>query len=478
MRLRHILSLSFLALVMTAMWLLWPGSGEPPWRGEIQDDELPAGLMARAGPLCAETFSTALAILDPDGVVAGKVETAADHVRVFLAETIVTIPWAGPMIIQASKDTEASRSLETNRLGGLRILLDPGHHGGAWSEAESRHFPVWAGPADETGELQVFVAAAEGVSPPTGMTRRLGVLREGDLNWATARLLQRKLEDAGAEVHLTRGPPPEEPFPSGMDSRFDAEHEARLWLDEARHRDLMLRAWARLWPARIATIALERRVRLRARDELRSLYNSWDLRRRSALAARIDADLTLSIHYNFARDPEINHVIVFMPGHKPAEELRSNSAKFHALARLIEADIPVTIEIGRLMGEAMKEHLDMPPAPPFAPPPGSRPLWWPVDAKARLFARNLAITRRTPGPVLLLEGPFMNHPPETTRLLQEDIEIDGSYYPERTRQYAEAVLQAVIAAEKSLRERRERREVFSGKLVETAMYEKAAGDEG
>ena len=73
-----------------------------------------------------------------------------------------------------SKEPENADSLD-----GLRILLDPGHYGGAWSEHESRH-------VQRDGELPI---------------------REGNLTYATAELAAEALTQAGATVYLTREAP-------------------------------------------------------------------------------------------------------------------------------------------------------------------------------------------------------------------------------------------------------------------------------
>ena len=64
-------------------------------------------------------------------------------------------------------------------LSRTRILLDPGHYGGAWSEHESRH-------VQRDGELPI---------------------REGNLTYATAELAAEALTRAGATVYLTREAP-------------------------------------------------------------------------------------------------------------------------------------------------------------------------------------------------------------------------------------------------------------------------------
>jgi hypothetical protein len=64
-----------------------------------------------------------------------------------------------------------------------------------------------------------------------------------------------------------------------------------------------------------------------------------------------------------------------------------------------------------------------------------------------VFARDLAIPRRTPGVALVLEGPCVNHPDEYRRLLGADVQVDGRRYPARVQQYADAVVEGLAAAD-------------------------------
>ena len=45
------------------------------------------------------------------------------------------------------------------------------------------------------------------------------------------------------------------------------------------------------------------------------IFTLGDLRQRSALATACDAHALISIHYNGAKRPEVNHVMAFVPGH-------------------------------------------------------------------------------------------------------------------------------------------------------------------
>ncbi|MFW6369256.1 MAG: hypothetical protein ACOC0J_01590, partial [Myxococcota bacterium] len=130
-------------------WLLWPLSGGPPWREEVPREERNGRLLGRAGPNTPGSVAAALDILDPLDELADQVEPTEEGLRLYQDGEALFIPWSE----EPGASLQSGGGLETTDgkpLSGLRILLDPGHHGGAWSEVEFRHFPVWR-PAGAAG---------------------------------------------------------------------------------------------------------------------------------------------------------------------------------------------------------------------------------------------------------------------------------------------------------------------------------------
>jgi N-acetylmuramoyl-L-alanine amidase len=291
-----------------------------------------------------------------------------------------------------------------------RIVLDPGHSGGAWSLSEQRH------------------TSRDGRPP----------VREGDLTWATARLVEQRLRERGLEVQLTRGPPPEAPYPAEADPAFDLERETGLWLSE-RHR--VRPPWlAPLWAHR-----LWREGQDFARDRPFEVYTHYDLRRRGAVAERFDADVTLSLHYNFTRS-ELNGVLVFVQGNALPDELATASQRFWALRHVLAGSLPETRRLASALGRELMRGMDL-PALPMENDADLFASRLPVDPSHGVYARNLAVLRRSPGIALMLEGPCLSQRDEYQRMQGTEIEVDGRRYPDRVRQYAEAVAAGLIARE-------------------------------
>ena len=130
---------------------------------------------------------------------------------------------------------------------------------------------------------------------------------------------------------------------------------------------------------------------------------------------------------------------MFVPGNFLPDELRTASQRFWALRRALDGTLPEIIALASTLGQALMDHLDLPALARESGHPPPDP-WLPVDPAHGVFARNLAILRRTPGPALVLEGPCVNQVDEYRRLVGTEIEVDGRRYPRRIRQYADALL--------------------------------------
>ncbi|OGQ81304.1 MAG: hypothetical protein A2289_08760 [Deltaproteobacteria bacterium RIFOXYA12_FULL_58_15] len=376
--------------------------GEAAFESEIADDDY-LGLSLYGNRTTAAKLRWALGILDPHGLLDPYVEVTDTTARI---ESGLDIGATQVALSKVEIPRDRPRSM-----AHMRILIDPGHHGGAWSEIENRHQQL-----DER--------------PP---------VREGDLNWATALLLRDRLRAAGAQVQLTRGPPPTESF-QGSSLAFDADREARLiWGEEISggHRPAprFSRSLLALWRGG--------RVRQAIIDEAEpfSLYSRYDLRRRASIGRGFD--LTVSIHYNTTGPRRDNWVMAFVPGNLLPGEADTPTQRYWALRRALEGDLPESIELGRLVMESMTQQMQLRVLDPSVLDSVEMPNKLPIPDAPGVFARNLAILKRTPGPVLLVEGSCVDNAAEYERLQDRSVTIDGQSYPRRTREYADAVFAGV-----------------------------------
>jgi N-acetylmuramoyl-L-alanine amidase len=370
-------------------------------------DELPPdryGELARFdGARTRAEIEAGLRVVDPHGALAPYLILTDTRLAVRLAPGDKTaVVWIG-----LRPDTASASSSPPRRY--RRVALDPGHFGGAWAPAEKRHH-------SRDGK-------------PT--------LREGDLTWATAGLVARRLRDAGGEVRLLRGPPPTHPFQRGADPAFDPDHEAGFWMSINRDPEREP-PWLAPWWA----MGLWRQRRRLAGDSPYDLFVQHDLRRRAAEAAAFDPDVTVSLHFNYTLQDR-NGVLVFLPGNFLPSELITPSQRFWAIRHVLDGTLSENRRLASAMGAALKRHFDLPALSPAGHELTEPPDWLPVDPDNGVYARNLAVLRRAPGVSLLLEGPCLNQTDEYPRMLGTELELDGRRYPARLRQYSDAVIEAL-----------------------------------
>ncbi|MEE8410792.1 MAG: hypothetical protein V3T05_14425 [Myxococcota bacterium] len=382
--------------------------GEPPWREEISAAAL-RGLTTYSGMVSRAQLEQALAIIDPGELLRPYLDIDDTAVALLAA------PGSAERLVEIRLAPESvDRTRQARPLAGLRVVVDPGHFGGRWSEVESRHVQLDDGPP----------------------------IREGTLTWGVGRLLADRLRAAGAEVEVTRGPPPGSGFPSDLNRRFDPSLEARFVLAE-HLLDSPANRWFRSYPSILAKLGLELRQRGIVEEGLYPLYSRFDLRRRSAVAASSKAEVTVSLHFNMSGVPADNWLIAFIPGNVMPRELDTVSQRYYALRRAVDGTLPDTIDLGKEVMRSMHARLDVDIVDyvehPRAPWPKKRV----VDADLGVYARNLAILRRTPGPVVLVEGPCLNFSAEYERMQRGGLMIDGIEYPRRIEGYANAVFDAL-----------------------------------
>jgi N-acetylmuramoyl-L-alanine amidase len=359
-------------------------------------EELPstryADLLRFSGQRSRAEVESALALIDPHRALAPYLRISDDALDV--REPPVRI------LLRPAAAPAQRRALR-------RIGLDPGHWGGEWSRTEQRYITRQDGPG----------------------------IREGDLTWATARLVERGLAAEGTEVVLLRGPPPGFPYAADADPRFDPGREVGLWLAENRPRPGWLNAWS--------TWGLWSEGRAFAGSRPFDLYNRHDLRMRAARASEEAVDLTLSLHYNVTFQ-EQNGVLAFLPGNFLPDELVTASQRYWALRRVLDGTLEDERRLAAALGASLMRSLALPALTevnsdgPLAP-------WLPVDPAGGVYARNLAILRRAPGLALLLEGPCVNEREEYGRMQDTSVVVDGRRYPARVAQYADGVVSALRA---------------------------------
>lgn len=291
-------------------------------------------------------------------------------------------------------------------LKGLRILLDPGHIGGEWARMEQRDMPI-------------------ANNPP---------IREASLNLFACRRLARLLEGAGAEVLWTKTSL--EPVTSLRPADLQAEAVELIMSRNPRaakmKKDDLLEA-------------------VKSRTEM-LFYRVSEIQARAAIAERLKPDLTLCVHFNAAADPnwrkpglfDTNRLVVFVNGSYLPDEIPFDDIKFNLLKKILERSHPVETAVAADIGNSMAKRWTIPPEAYTGWPAANR-----ISESPYVWSRNLIANRLFPGPVVFVEGPYMNDRSTYSRLLAGDYEgtriIDGKPRPSIFLEFAQIIYEGVLA---------------------------------
>jgi N-acetylmuramoyl-L-alanine amidase len=406
----------FFCLIATPVW---SGRGGTPWM-EALPTSVYRTLESYANRLSATELRLILnRVIDPKGRLTPFLRIHSDSVEIVDPPESDNVLAKIPLAESPTRfDKIFSRGLE-----GMKIVLDPGHFGGSWAEIEGKQ---------------------------VRKNKKRPWLREGDLNWATALLLQRKLEDAGAHVTFTRAKPPTVPFTSFKDPYYNPILESAVWLGEMIDNPRFV-AMKRRYPDATSTKFFENEKRIaREKSNGFALYNYHHLRASSEVSEKFDADLTLSIHYNTsAKFKDINYTLVFVAGDLDATRVGTQSERFYWIRHALDGRTFATINLAREVAKGMKRKLGITPKlmqtkgeTTLAPAQPSN--WLPLDASNGVYANDYAFLRRVRGPALLIEGPFLDNPIEYERMLKKEIEVDGKLYPVRCEEYAQGVFEGLV----------------------------------
>ena len=314
-------------------------------------------------------FARCSSVFDPSGALAKYLSVDDEGVRVFRdiakTELLYFLRWAG------SKGQEGSRTVSfclpdpEKPLRGQVICLDPGHIGGDWADIEERTFRI--------GRDRPVV--------------------EGELNLKTCKLLEERFTDAGAKVVWTHdgfspttGLRPNDLYPEAIQyllQDFGSRRLPRFSMNG------LIRWNAELLFYRSAEIQARAR---RVNEELRP-------------------DFTICLHYNAApwgrpgrpSLTSVSRLVVFSHGAYTSSELVYDDQKFHLLRKLLENSTSEELDLGAAIGEQFQKKWGFPPenygGSGYASPSGISPYVW---------HRNLIANRLFRGPVIFVEGPYMN----------------------------------------------------------------------
>ena len=297
-------------------------------------------------------------------------------------------------------------SLSRFQISGSKILIDPGHIGGDFSEMEGRHFAI-------------------GDDEP---------VKEGELALSVALKLKSELEKKGAVVSLSR----KENQPVTQLRPKNFKELAETWFSRME--------WLQKLPPE------ERSKRIQKRQEL-YFYRVSEIMARSEKIRKSRPDLVLCIHLNAAPwpDPDNKSLVdrndyhVLVNGCYMGGEIAYDNQRFEMIWRLLHRWESTERLIAEHMSQAFSQETGL-PAFAYKGPNALK-----VGKVEGVWARNLLANRIYEAPVIFLE-PYIANSEEVYQRIQgvgSDLHDtdEGQSRKSIVQEYVDAVLLGLEQAE-------------------------------
>jgi N-acetylmuramoyl-L-alanine amidase len=302
--------------------------------------------------------------------------------------------------LQFLESNETSNfSLSRFQLSGSKILIDPGHIGGDFSEMEGRHFAI-------------------GDDEP---------VKEGDLALSVALKLKSELQKKGAIVSLSR----EQNKPVSQKRPQDFKELAQTWFSRME------------WLQKLSEE--ERSKRIQKRQEL-YFYRVSEIMVRSEIIRKSQPDLVLCIHLNAAPwpDPDNKSLVtrndyhVLVNGCYMGGEVAYDNQRFEMIWRLVNRWAGKERLIAEHMSQAFAQETGL-PAFAYKGPNALK-----IGEVEGVWARNLLANRIYEAPVVFLE-PYIANSEEVYQRIQMVDSVDEEINKNQkgrsiVKEYVDAVL--------------------------------------
>jgi N-acetylmuramoyl-L-alanine amidase len=302
--------------------------------------------------------------------------------------------------LQFLESNETSNfSLSRFQLSGSKILIDPGHIGGDFSEMEGRHFAI-------------------GDDEP---------VKEGDLALSVALKLKSELQKKGAIVSLSR----KQNKPVSQKRPQDFKELAQTWFSRME------------WLQKLSEE--ERSKRIQKRQEL-YFYRVSEIMVRSEIIRKSQPDLVLCIHLNAAPwpDPDNKSLVtrndyhVLVNGCYMGGEVAYDNQRFEMIWRLVNRWADKERLIAEHMSQAFAQETGL-PAFTYKGPNALK-----IGAVEGVWARNLLANRIYEAPVVFLEPYIANSEEVYQRIQMVEPDEAGTHDIQRgktiVKEYVDAVL--------------------------------------
>jgi N-acetylmuramoyl-L-alanine amidase len=302
--------------------------------------------------------------------------------------------------LQFLESNETSNfSLSRFQLSGSKILIDPGHIGGDFSEMEGRHFAI-------------------GDDEP---------VKEGDLALSVALKLKSELQKKGAIVSLSR----EQNKPVSQKRPQDFKELAQTWFSRME------------WLQKLSKE--ERSKRIQKRQEL-YFYRVSEIMVRSEIIRKSQPDLVLCIHLNAAPwpDPDNKSLVtrndyhVLVNGCYMGGEVAYDNQRFEMIWRVVNRWAGKERLIAEHMSQAFAQETGL-PAFAYKGPNALK-----IGEVEGVWARNLLANRIYEAPVVFLEPYIANSEEVYQRIQMIDSDDEDINKNQKGRSFVKEYVDAVL----------------------------------
>ncbi|GAB4124069.1 MAG: hypothetical protein OHK0045_04420 [Raineya sp.] len=293
-------------------------------------------------------------------------------------------------------------------LWGLKIALDPGHFAGDLATARIEGKYIQMTLPDST-QIAFF---------------------ESHLTWATAKILQEKLEQAGAIVMLTRS----QPYYTAFNKTFQEHHQAYL----------------KEWETQMKT-KKRKKIGKPLNESLffQKIFRKQELQERVRKINEFEPDITLIIHYNvdennapWKKPVKQNFSMAFVGGAFEWQDLDKSSTN-DFLRLLLSQDLPLSIQLSEKILQKHQEiakisQVELSNSQNFLQ---EKCLF---TGKKGVYARNLLLSRAVKGIVCYGESLLQDSEQEVRQLNEKSLQIGEIWVSPRLKNIAEAYFAGIM----------------------------------
>jgi len=295
-------------------------------------------------------------------------------------------------------------------LTGIKIALDPGHFAGDLPTARIEGKYIQMTLADST-EILFF---------------------ESHLAWATAKLLQNKLQEQGANVILTRS----QPHFTAFEKTFQEHYQE--YVEDFRKRNLQMK---------------RKNLKAKPLNEsqfFQKIFRKKELQERVRKINDFAPDMTIIIHYNvdennapWKKPVPHNFSMAFVGGAFDFKDIGKNEIE-DFLRLLLSKDLQLSIQLSE---KILQKHQKIAQISPIEIENSQKFLKEKClfTGKQGIYARNLLLSRAVKGIVCYGESLLQDSEQEIKRLNQKTLQVGSIWVSPRVEEIAEAYFQGIIS---------------------------------